>query len=211
MLHPYYPQQFNPPFPHIDAFWCLYSRQLLKTWCQKEKLHKTSNFSFCQYVFNFFQYYSSICKDFSKLSAAALLYVGKGYSCLDIGWASSVWSYIQGLYCSYFEVNVLGGAPYLHLLSVLQPLFHPILWRLSLPSLLVLWNSTWKIAKLWNNDIINRKIVTKNYMLCINEVFWNHCGQDNINPIYFALWLNALVTGLCKHTLHLFAMWFFFT
>ena len=42
---------FNP-FPHIDAFWCLCSKQLLKTWRQKKKLLKTSNFSFCHHVFN---------------------------------------------------------------------------------------------------------------------------------------------------------------
>ena len=36
---------FNP-FPHIDAFWHLWSRRLLKTMWQKKKLLKTSNFSF---------------------------------------------------------------------------------------------------------------------------------------------------------------------
>ena len=28
---------FNP-FPHVDAFWCICSRRLLKTLCQKRKL-----------------------------------------------------------------------------------------------------------------------------------------------------------------------------
>ena len=45
---------FNP-FQPIDAFWCIRSRRLLKTWWQKEKLLKTSNFSFCHNVFDYFQ------------------------------------------------------------------------------------------------------------------------------------------------------------
>ena len=36
---------FNNPFPHTDAFWSLYSRRLLKTVWQKEKLPLMSNFS----------------------------------------------------------------------------------------------------------------------------------------------------------------------
>ena len=37
--------------PHIDAFWCLCSRQLLKKLWQKEKLLIISNFSFCHKAF----------------------------------------------------------------------------------------------------------------------------------------------------------------
>ena len=41
------------PFPHIDAFWHLFSRYLLKTFLQKKKkLFKMSNFSFYHDVFN---------------------------------------------------------------------------------------------------------------------------------------------------------------
>ena len=43
------------PFPHIDAFWRLCSRRMLKTLGEKEILLKTSNLSFCKYVFNFYQ------------------------------------------------------------------------------------------------------------------------------------------------------------
>ena len=60
---------------------------VLKTLSQKEKLLKTSNFSFCDNVFNFFQYiipsfigiFSIFVRMFPKSAAACLLYVGKGY------------------------------------------------------------------------------------------------------------------------------------
>ena len=74
-----YVRRFNP-FPHIDAFWRLYSRRILKTWRQKKKLLKTSKFFFCHHVFNSIQllyYMYIVC--FSKSSAADLMYVGKGF------------------------------------------------------------------------------------------------------------------------------------
>ena len=43
------------PFPISDAFWCLYSRRLLKTFWQKEKLLNMNNFFFCHNVFNSIQ------------------------------------------------------------------------------------------------------------------------------------------------------------
>ena len=43
---------FNP-FLHIVAFWRLFSRKLLKTVWQKEKMLIMSNFCFCHTVFNF--------------------------------------------------------------------------------------------------------------------------------------------------------------
>ena len=42
------------PFPHIDAFWRLCSRRLLKTLWQEEKYHIIS-FFFCHDFFNFIQ------------------------------------------------------------------------------------------------------------------------------------------------------------
>ena len=42
---------FVNPFPHIGAFWCLCSRQLLKTLWQMEKLFIMCNFFFCHNVF----------------------------------------------------------------------------------------------------------------------------------------------------------------
>ena len=45
---------FNP-FPHKNAFWRLCSKWSLKTLWQKEKMLKTSNFPFCDSVFNSFQ------------------------------------------------------------------------------------------------------------------------------------------------------------
>ena len=69
------------PFPHIDAFWRLCSRQLLKTLWQKKKLLKTSSFwTQC------FQLYSISMSSFREIfniivemfSAANLLHAGKG-------------------------------------------------------------------------------------------------------------------------------------
>ena len=62
---------FNP-FPHIDVFWCICSRRLFKT----------SNFSFCHNVFNFFsliihsflEIFHNLCRCFH----AELLHLVKG-------------------------------------------------------------------------------------------------------------------------------------
>ena len=79
-------QRFNP-FPHIDASDASAAEVFLKTWRQKKKLLKSSNFSFFHHVFNYsitgivssfkgnFQFFSGM---FSKSSAADLLYLGKG-------------------------------------------------------------------------------------------------------------------------------------
>ena len=42
---------YDSPNKHVDAFWHLCSRWLLKTLWQKEKLLLTCNFSFCHNVF----------------------------------------------------------------------------------------------------------------------------------------------------------------
>ena len=74
------------PLPHIDTFWCLCSRWLLKSLWQKEKLLIMSNFSICH---NDINYYSIIILSFieifyildliiSKSSAEDLSICGKG-------------------------------------------------------------------------------------------------------------------------------------
>ena len=57
------------PFPHIDAFWRICSRRLLKTQWQKETLLKTSNSSFCHNVFYFFSNYTYNYRDFPYFSS----------------------------------------------------------------------------------------------------------------------------------------------
>ena len=69
----FYPCVVFNPFPHIDTF--------LKTWRQKKKLLRTSNFSFCHHVFNSIQlFFLSFKGSFQFISAMSSksLYVGYG-------------------------------------------------------------------------------------------------------------------------------------
>ena len=78
------PQQTT--FPHIDAFWCLWSRRLLKTLWQKKKLLMMSNFSFSHNVFHFwaigypFNYreFPFILQNMFKVVWCRFLVCGKG-------------------------------------------------------------------------------------------------------------------------------------
>ena len=57
-------EQFNP-FPHIYPFWRLCCRQLFKTLWQKQKLLKTSNFSFGHNISTLSNYLTPIHGEFS--------------------------------------------------------------------------------------------------------------------------------------------------
>ena len=68
--------EFNP-FPHIDAFWHLCSRQLFENIVTKEEIAQCFPLLVIGYPFNHrdFPLFDKIC---SKSSAAELLYEGKG-------------------------------------------------------------------------------------------------------------------------------------
>ena len=68
------------PSKHIDTFWCICSRRLLKTLCQKKKLLKTSNFSFCHNVFNLF--FLVIIQSFLKKNYDQFLHFATMFSIL---------------------------------------------------------------------------------------------------------------------------------
>ena len=78
-------QWFNP-FPHINTYWRLCCRRLLKTMWQKEKLLKTSNFSFSHTFFltlliikplkKIMKIFHVFVNIFLKSSAAGFLYEG---------------------------------------------------------------------------------------------------------------------------------------
>ena len=73
-------RQYSPfnPFPHIDTFWCLCSRQFFENMAKKKKLLKMSNFSFCHLylmiVLSFRGSFHFVWGMFSKSSAADLLW-----------------------------------------------------------------------------------------------------------------------------------------
>ena len=64
------------PFPHIDTFWTLCSRRLLKTAWLKEKILKTSNFSIDHNFYNsIFNYPMFIYRDLPRRYQSRLLQI----------------------------------------------------------------------------------------------------------------------------------------
>ena len=92
------------PFPPVDAFGRIWSRRLLKASWQKEKLFKTSNFSFCQNVFNYFHNHIFICSDFQYFCLEVFKVVCYRFS----SWGKRLKKSEIGHYCAISSYRGLG-------------------------------------------------------------------------------------------------------